>query len=53
MDLAIIGGLVQLGPNFGLDVVLGGGDEARATASRRLAWWADKVSTALETWAPT
>lgn len=53
LDLALIGGLVQLGCNFVLDIVLGGGDAARALATSELAWWSKTVTTALETWSPT
>lgn len=53
VDLAMIGGLVQLGCNHVLDYVLGGGDEARAKAERRLAWWSTTVRAAFErTWSP-
>jgi hypothetical protein len=53
MHLALIGGLVQLGPNLVLDVALGGGDEAVAAATEALAWWSAKVAHALEAaWAP-
>lgn len=50
LELALIGGLVQLGCNFALPIVLGGGDDARAVARRRLSWWIPKVSGALEKW---
>lgn len=52
LHLALIGGLVQLGCHPVLDVVLGGGDAARAAATSELAWWTKTVSTALETWSP-
>jgi hypothetical protein len=53
LQLALIGGLVQLGCNFALPIVLGGGEEARATAARRLEWWTATVGNALEnTWSP-
>ena len=53
LDLALIGGLVQLGCHPVLDVVLGGGDAARASAERELAWWTTIVERALERWSPT
>ncbi len=52
LHLALIGGLVQLGCHPVLDVVLGGGDEARASAVSELDWWTARVATALETWSP-
>ena len=52
MQLALIGGLVQLGCNFLLPVVLGGGDDARAVAREELAWWTVAVSRAFEIWSP-
>ena len=52
MELALIGGFVQLGCHFTLPIALGGGDEARAAASAELEWWTPKVAAALETWSP-
>lgn len=52
LQLALIGGLVQLGCYFVLDVVLGGGDDALALARSELAWWTRTVAMALETWSP-
>jgi Phosphotransferase enzyme family len=52
LELALIGGLVQLGCNFALPIVLGRGDEALAAAKSELAWWAPRVAKALETWSP-
>ena len=52
MELAIIGGLVQLGCHFTLPSALGGGDEARAAARTELEWWIPKVAAALERWSP-
>ncbi len=54
VDLAMIGGLVQLGCNHVLDLVLKGTDEARRHADEALAWWSATVRRAFErTWAPT
>lgn len=52
LQLALIGGLVQLGCHFVLDVVLRGGDAERASATSELAWWTRTVRAALETWSP-
>lgn len=52
LQLALIGGLVQLGCHFVLDVVLRGGDAERVSAMSELAWWTRTVATALETWSP-
>ena len=53
LQLALIGGLVQLGSNFGLDLILGPGGEAhRAAVLADLAWWSRTVGRALETWSP-
>jgi hypothetical protein len=52
LELALIGGLVQLGGNFVLPIALGGGDEARARAEEELAWWTPRVAAALERWSP-
>lgn len=52
LQLALIGGMVQLGPNPVLDFVLNGRDEARASAISQLTWWTQKVSVAFETWSP-
>lgn len=53
LDLALIGGLVQLGCNHVFDLVLHGTDDARARAEEALAWWVPTVRRALErTWAP-
>jgi hypothetical protein len=52
LQLAIIGGLVQLGCHCVLDLVLHGGDAARARADEELAWWTVKVRAALESWSP-
>lgn len=52
LQLALIGGMVQLGHNPVLDLVLGGGDDARASAVSQLTWWTERVATALETWSP-
>ena len=52
LQLALIGGMVQLGCHFVLDFVLKGGDDERASAMSELAWWTRTVATALETWSP-
>jgi hypothetical protein len=52
LQLALIGGMVQLGCHFVLDLVLHGGDDARQSAVSELAWWTAKVSAAFETWSP-
>jgi len=52
LQLALIGGMVQLGPNPVLDLVLKGGDAERAAAMSQLSWWTARVATALETWSP-
>ncbi len=52
LQLALIGGMVQLGPNPVLDFVLHGGDEKRASAMSQLSWWTNTVAVALETWSP-
>lgn len=50
MELALIGGFVQLGCHFTLPIALGGGEEARAAAVAELEWWTPKVAAALERW---
>lgn len=53
LQLALIGGMVQLGCNFVLGMVLHpDDDEERATAMSELAWWTRAVATALERWSP-
>lgn len=52
MELALIGGVVQLGCHFTLPIALGGGEEARSAARAELAWWIPKVAAALERWSP-
>lgn len=52
LQLALIGGMVQLGPNPVLDWVLKGGDQARAGAIDHLSWWTAKLADAFETWSP-
>jgi hypothetical protein len=52
LQLALIGGMAQLGCNFVLDLVLRGGDAERAAAMAELAWWTPAVAKALETWSP-
>lgn len=53
LQLALIGGMVQLGPVPVLDLVLHGTEQARASATAQLGWWTKTVSHALETWSPT
>ena len=52
LQLALIGGMVQLGCHFVLDFVPKGGDAERASAMSELAWWTRAVAAALETWSP-
>jgi hypothetical protein len=61
LQLAIIGGFVHLGCHFGLNLLgrsptmarlTGDEDVKRAAAASELAWWVDKVDTALEVWSP-
>ena len=52
LELALIGGFVQLGCHFTLPIALGGGEEARAAARTELEWWIPKVAAALERWSP-
>jgi len=52
LQLALIGGMVQLGCHFVLDLVLVGGNAERASATSELAWWTRKVASAFETWSP-
>ena len=52
LQLALIGGLVQLGCILVLDLVLVGGDAERVSAIRELDWWTGAVTTAFETWCP-
>lgn len=52
LQLALIGGMVQLGPNPVLDFVLNGREEARTSAIAQLSWWTEMVSVAFETWSP-
>ena len=53
VDLAMIGGLVQLGCHHVLDLVLKGSEDARRYADEALAWWSAAVRAAFErTWAP-
>ena len=53
LQLALIGGFVQLGSNFGLRIVLGDDEREREAARGDLRWWTRTVATALETWAPS
>lgn len=52
LQLALIGGFVQLGCHFVLPIALGGGEQARAAASAELEWWTPKVASALEACSP-
>jgi len=49
-ELALIGGLVQLGCNFTLPIALGKGEAAYASARAELDWWVPRVAAALEKW---
>jgi hypothetical protein len=51
LQLALIGGMVQLGCHFVLDLVLAG-EAHRESTVRELDWWTTKVATALESWSP-
>lgn len=51
--LAIIGGLVQLGCHCVLELVLHGGDAARALAVEEVGWWSTEVRKAFDTWSPS
>jgi hypothetical protein len=51
LQLALIGGVVQLGSTFAVEML--SGDEAQyAEVLDELAWWSRTVETALETWSP-
>ena len=52
LQLALIGGMVQLGCHCVLEFVLHGGKDARARAEEELAWWTARVRNALEAWSP-
>jgi phosphotransferase family enzyme len=52
LQLALIGGMVQLGCHIMLPIVLRGDEEARESAASELAWWIPTVARALETWSP-
>ncbi|MFN2625994.1 MAG: phosphotransferase [Mycobacteriales bacterium] len=52
LQLALIGGMVQLAPHLVLEYVLKGGDDHRAAALGEIAWWTEKVQAAFETWSP-
>lgn len=52
LQLALIGGFVQLGSNFGLRIVLADDEARREAAKGDLAWWTPRVEKALETWSP-
>ncbi len=52
MHLALIGGMVQLGPNPVLNYVLSGDQEDKLAGEHQLAWWIEKTSSALEVWSP-
>ncbi len=53
LDLALVGGMVQLGCNGMLDVVLRGDEASRARATEQLTWWTAKVRRAFEASAPS
>ena len=52
LQLALIGGFVQLGCHFTLPIALGGGEQARAAACAELEWWTPRVASALEACSP-
>jgi aminoglycoside phosphotransferase (APT) family kinase protein len=52
LDLALIGGFVQLAAHIGLGF-LGDDDEQRQAAVEELGWWTAKVERSFETWSPT
>lgn len=52
LQLALIGGMVQLGTYPVVNMVLQGRDDARASAISQLSWWTARVSSALEMWSP-
>jgi Ser/Thr protein kinase RdoA (MazF antagonist) len=52
LQLALIGGMVQLGCHMTLPVVLHGDEESRRSAGRELEWWVPAVTEALEAWSP-
>jgi hypothetical protein len=57
MDLAFIGGFVQLGCHFTLPITLAAEDQARAEQARsaaiaELEWWTPRVAAAMEKWSP-
>ena len=53
LQLALIGGFVQLGSNFGLRIVLGDDEKEREAGKGDLRWWTGTVAKALETWSPS
>jgi hypothetical protein len=53
LDLALIGGMVQLGCQCVIDVVLQGDEASRAKAEEELDWWMTRLRQAFETWAPS
>lgn len=52
LQLALIGGVVQLACVMVMGMVLHDGEAERATVVSEVAWWAGTVRTALETWSP-
>lgn len=52
LQLALIGGFVQLGPSFSLSIVDAPDEAARNESIHSLAWWTRTVGKALETWSP-
>ncbi|MDP9068920.1 MAG: aminoglycoside phosphotransferase family protein [Actinomycetota bacterium] len=56
LQLALIGGLVQLGPNFALEIVIARDEAKRAAAQAAsetaLSWWIPTIDKALQAWSP-
>lgn len=54
LDLALIGGLVQLAPHTVGEIVWDGTEQARRTAEAEVAWWSGAVRRAFErSWSPS
>jgi hypothetical protein len=52
LQLALLGGMVQLGCTFTLNIAMAGDAEAKQSAQDELAWWTATTRTALRTWSP-
>jgi len=52
MQLALLGGFVQLGWHFGLGVAHAENEGQRAAALTELSWWTRTAENALDTWSP-